>query len=138
MKWYYYKGVIYLDEVFSLQWNFTNKFGDTAYLDTELARKGVWKGYLALDNKNKLDNFSFVWVERDRSYSISNTSSLKPGLTYIKESLRQVYDSPNVDPVFVEFDISQPRLAERYYSIKLSIDWSNRTRQDYFQLGRKL
>ena len=47
-------------------------------------------------------------------------------------------DSPNADPVCVEFEINQPRVAERYYSSNSKIDDSNRTRQDDFQLDRKL
>ena len=47
-------------------------------------------------------------------------------------------DIPNADPVCVEFDINQPRVAERYYSRNSKIDYSNRMRQDDFQLDRKL
>ena len=63
---------------------------------------------------------------------------MKPGLPYARDRLRQVDDSPNVDPVCVEFDINQKRVAERYYSIHTNIDESNSTRQDDFQLERKL
>ena len=44
------------------------------YLDIELARRYLWKGYFALDNNKKLDKFAFVWVDRDWRYFISNTS----------------------------------------------------------------
>ena len=57
---------------------------------------------------------------------------------YARYRLRQVDDIPNADPVHVEFEINQPKLAERYYSRNLKIDESNSTRQDYFQLERKL
>ena len=43
-------------------------------------------------------------------------------------------DSPNANPVCVEFDINQPRVAEIYYSRNLKIDDSNRTSQDDLQL----
>ena len=47
-------------------------------------------------------------------------------------------DSPNSDPVRVEFDIDQPRVDERYYSSNSKIDESNRTSKYDFQLERKL
>ena len=59
-------------------------------------------------------------------------------MPYARDRLRQVYNSPNADPVRVEFDINQPRVAERYYSSNLRIDESNHTSQDDFQLERKL
>ena len=34
--------------------------------EIELARKGLCKGYFALDTKKKLETFSFIWVDRDR------------------------------------------------------------------------
>ena len=37
LKWYNYEDVIDIDELPSLQWNFTNKFGDPVYLNS-----GVW------------------------------------------------------------------------------------------------
>ena len=92
------------------------------------------EGYFDLDNEKKLDKFAFVWFDRYRGYFISNTSSLKPGLAYARDRLRQVDDSPNEDPVCVEFDINQPRVAKRYYSINSKIYEINRTRQDYLQL----
>ena len=59
-------------------------------------------------------------------------------MPYTRDRLIQVDDSPNVDPVCVEFDINQPRVAERYYSRNSNIDASNRMSQDDFQLERKL
>ena len=107
-------------------------------MDIELAQRDLWKGYFAPDNKKKLEIFAFIWVERDRSHFISNTLPLKPGLTYRRYRIINLDDSPNADPVFVEFEINQPRLAEIYYSINLNIDESNCMRQDDFQLERKL
>ena len=64
-----------------------------------------------------MDKFAFIWVDRDLKYFIYNTSSLKPGMPYARNRFRKLYDSPNADPVRVEFEINQPRFAERYYSI---------------------
>ena len=85
-----------------------------------------------------MEKFAFIWVDSERRYLISNTSSLKPGLPYTRDTLRQVNNSTNTDPFCVEFDINKPRVDESYYSRKLKIDDSNRTRQDNFQLERKL
>ena len=85
-----------------------------------------------------MDKFAFVWVDRDRGYFISDTSSLKPGMPYARDRIRQVDDSLNADPVRVEFEINQPRVSEKYYSRNSKIDESNRTRRDDFQLERKL
>ena len=49
-----------------------------------------------------------------------------------------MYDSPNSDPVRVDFDINQPRFAERYYSRNSKIYERNRMRQDDFQLERNI
>ena len=59
-----------------------------------------------------MDKFVLVWVDREQRYFISNTSSLKPGMSYANYRLRQVYDTPNADPVCVEFEINQPRVDE--------------------------
>ena len=71
-------------------------------------------------------------------YFIYNTSSLKPGIPYARDSLRHVDDSPNADPFCTEFEINQPIVVERYHYINSKIDGSNRTRQDDLQLERKL
>ena len=104
----------------------------------EIARRGLWKGCFSLDNEKKLDKFDFVWVDLDQRYFISNTSYLKPSIIYARDSLILVDDSLNADPVCVEFEINLPRVAERYYSRNSKIDESNRTKQDDFQLERKI
>ena len=90
---------------------------------------GLWKGYFDLDNEKKLNKFAFVWVDRDRRYFISDTSYLKPVMTYAGDNLIKVDNSPNVDPVRVDFDINQKMVSERYYSINSKIDESNHTRK---------
>ena len=116
----------------------TRGLGMTKTFEIELARRGLWKVYFALDNKKKLDKFDFIWVDRDRMYFISNTSYFKSGMPYERDRLRQLDYSPNADPVCVEFEINQPRVAERYYSINSKVDESNCTGQDDFQLERKI
>ena len=70
---------------------------------------------------------AFVWVDRDRRYFISKTSSLKAGILYATDRLRQVDDIPNIDTVRVESEINQPKVAERYYSSNSNIDESKHT-----------
>ena len=106
--------------------------------EIEPARRGLWKGYFAIDNKKKLEKFAFVWVERDRRYLIYNNSYLKPGMPYARDRLRYLDYSPNADPVRVEFEINQLRVSEIYYYRNPKIDERNCTRQDYLQLEGKL
>ena len=90
--------------------------------EIELTRRVLWKVYFAIDNKKKLNKFSLVCVDRYQRYFIYNTSYLKPGITYARDRLRQLDEIPNADPVFVEFDINKPSVAERYYSRNSKID----------------
>ena len=59
-------------------------------------------------------------------------------MPYARDRIRQLNDSTNADPVRVEFDINQPRLAERYYSRNSNIDEIKRTRQYDIQLEGKI
>ena len=98
----------------------------------ELALRGLWKGYFALDKENKLDKFAFVWVDRYWRYFIFNTSSLKPGMPYSRYRLRNVDTSHDTYLVRVQFEINDPRVTEICYSKNSKIEGSNRTRQDDF------
>ena len=40
--------------------------------EIELARRGMRKGYFALDNKKKSEKFAFVWVDKYQRYFIYN------------------------------------------------------------------
>ena len=85
-----------------------------------------------------MDKFSFVWVDIYRRYLIYNTSSLEPGMQYERERLKHLDDITNVDLVRVKFEINQPGVAEKYYSINSDIDKRNGTIQDDFQFKSKL
>ena len=104
----------------------------------DLARRGLWKGYFALDNEKKLDKSTLVWVDKDQIYFISNTSSLRPGMPYERDKLIRFDDSPHAYTVRVEFGINQPRVSEIYYSVNQKIYESNRTIQDDLQLKRNI
>ena len=64
------------------------------------------EGILSIGNEKNLDKLSFVWFDIYRRYLISNTLSLKTGMSYARDKLRQVDDSPNADPVRVYFEIN--------------------------------
>ena len=59
-------------------------------------------------------------------------------MQYERERLKQLDDIPNVDLVRVKFEINQPGVAEKYYSINSEIDKRNGTIQDDFQFKSKL
>ena len=64
-----------------------------------------------------MDKFALIWVDRYTRYFISNLSYLKPGMPFARDTLRNLYDSPNPYPLPVEFEVNQPWVAEIYYSI---------------------
>ena len=84
--------------------------------EIELARRDLWKGCLYPNNEKKLGKFAFIGVDRHRRYFIYNTSSLKPGIPYAWDSLRQLDGSPNEDTVCVDFDIIQLTVVKMYHS----------------------
>ena len=69
--------------------------------EIDLVCRGMWEGCFAIDNEKKLDKFVFVWFDKDRRNFISNTSSLKPGMSYARYRLIHVDDIPNADPIRV-------------------------------------
>ena len=53
LKWYNYEGVVDLDELPSLQWIFTNKFGDPVYLNS-VVWMSSFDAWLIIYDKKKL------------------------------------------------------------------------------------
>ena len=101
----------------------------------ELRNCGDVKGLVAKDEKGIPKYLSFVWVDRDRRYFISNASSLEPGIPYARNRLRQVV--PGQPPEMVNFAVPQPKAAEIYYSACGKIDQNNRVQQDDIKLEKK-
>ena len=109
------------------------------YLSTvELANKGDYKGVVHIDENTNYKLLSFVWVDRERRYFISNCSSLLPGLPYSRTRWRQVDDlTTGIEPDRLDVTIPQPKCAEIYYEACAMIDRHNRSRQDNLQIERK-
>ena len=107
-----------------------------AYLHTlEFDKRGEWK---VLRNA-KTSMYTFVWVYRNISYSITNTSSLSHGTPYTRVRKRQVLPIESQEtPVRVEFAINQPKAAEMYYNTCGKIDHHNRWRHDTLRLERNV
>jgi hypothetical protein len=111
-----------------------------AYLQAiELSNRGDYEGVVTLGANGQATMIAFVWMDHERRYFVSNTSSLQPGLPYTQNRWRQL--SPpemNEAPVRMELTIPQPKAAELYYFVAGKIDQHNRSRQDNLQLERKL
>ncbi|KAG7351598.1 transposase IS4 [Nitzschia inconspicua] len=58
----------------------------------EQSNRGDHKGLVHLDNDGNPDMMAFVWVDRERRYSISNCSSLVEGDPHVRNRWRQVDD----------------------------------------------
>ena len=116
----------------------TRRYPMKALSEIELVDRGDFRGLVSVgDGSNSL--LAFVWMDRDRRYFISTTSSLANGVPYSRERWRQVdVTTPNAPPERVELTIPQPKAAEIYYSTCASIDQHNRARQDDLMLERKL
>ena len=107
-----------------------------AYLQAlEFDKRGEWKGL-----RNATTSMcAFVWVDCNRRYFITNTSSLSHRTPYTRVQKRQVVPVDSQEPpVRVEFTINQPKAAEIYYSTCGKIDHHNRRRHDTLMLERKV
>ena len=104
----------------------------------EFAERGNRKGLICYDEHGIPELLAFVWMDRDRRYFISNTSSLDEGRPYHRQRWRQVDPAPNAEPERVDLVVPQPKAAEIYYDTCGKIDQHNRHRQDVLQLERKL
>jgi hypothetical protein len=81
----------------------------------------------------KIDMTAVMWLDRERGYFISTTSSVVEGAAYSRTRWRQ---GP-AGPERVTFFVPQPRVDEVYYSACAQIDRHNRCRQDDLMLERK-
>ena len=82
---------------------------------------------------------SFVWMDHERQYFIATAGSLvQAGLPYTHCCWWQVSDEPNAPPQKVNLMVSQPQIAEIYYSTCSAIDKHNRLRQDDLCIEKKV
>lgn len=80
---------------------------------------------------------AFVWVDRERRYFISNSSSLEPGTTIERQRWCQL-DGPEGGAARTTTLTDQPKCVELYYSSCAMIDRHNRCRQDSLGIEKKL
>ena len=111
-----------------------------AYLQQlEFGGRGEWKGVATKDEQGEEKMYAFVWVDRERRYFITNTSSLATGTPCIRERLRQIQPvESNLPPEQIEITINQPMAVELYYGVCSKIDHHNRRRHDGLRLESKL
>ena len=101
----------------------------------EFDKRGEWKG---LRNATT-SMYAFVWVDRNRRYFITNTSSLSHSTPYKRVQKRQVAPIESQEPpARVEFTINQPKAAKMYYNTCGKIDHHNRRCHDTLRLERKV
>ena len=100
--------------------------------------KGDRHGIVSHDAATDTDLLAFVWVDRDRRYLISTTSSLAAGRPCFRKRWRQVDKTPNAPPTLVDVVVAQPEACVVYYSACGKIDQHNRFRQAALQIQRKL
>lgn len=75
-----------------------------------------------------------MWVDRDRRYFISTTSTTMEGKPYKRVRWRQLDDGPSR----VELSVPQPEVCETYYSACAQIDKHNRCRQESLDMEKKV
>ena len=100
----------------------------------EMAAKGE---HNCLVSKGKDDDHSLMalcWLDRERRYFISTTSTTKPGAPIFRTRPR-VRDGRTVR---VEIEIPIPEVCESYYQVCSKIDQHNRCRQDDLNIEKKL
>jgi hypothetical protein len=84
-----------------------------------------------------VDMAAFVWVDRERRYFVSNTSSLQPGNIIERQRWRQL-DSEEGGAARTTTLTEQPKCVELYYSACAMIDRHNRCRQDTLGIEKKI
>ena len=103
----------------------TRRYPMKALSEIELVDHDDFRGLVSVGyGRNSL--LAFFWMDRDRCYFISTTSSLENGVPYTRERWRQVdVTTSDVPPERVKLTIPQPKAAEIYYSTCASIDHHN-------------
>ena len=85
--------------------------------------RGDFRGVVTLHPNGAPSRLAFVWMDRDRRYFISNTSSLAEGAPYIRERWRQVAEvETNEEPQMTELTIPMLKAPEVHYSACGMID----------------
>jgi len=99
-----------------------------------LEERGEHFSYVHTTADGVTDVMAVLWVDRERRYFISSTSTTLPGMPYDRVRWWQVGD----DAERVVVTVAQPQVVETYYPCRAQIDRHNRCLQDDFQLEHKL
>ena len=110
-----------------------------SYLSTLVFQeRGNWSG-VHHRTETGHEMYAFVWVDRERRYFITNTSSLAHGTPYSRVRMRQIAPvESQLPPERMEYTIQQPKAAEIYYGTCAKIDQHNRRRVDTLSIDRKI
>lgn len=100
----------------------------------EMAARGDHQTYVHMGEDGAVDMMAIVWVDRERRFFVSTTSSSAPGTPSERERIRQVGQRSER----VVLTVPQPKAVELYYSCCAHIDRHNRYRQDDLRLEQKL
>ena len=104
-----------------------------------LESKGSRLGVLTNDEPSNTQLCAFVWLDRERRYFISTSSSLAEGAPCRRIRYRQEDDvESNAEPIRKEITIKQPKAVEEYYLGNDKIDQHNRIRQSGLMFERKI
>jgi hypothetical protein len=114
--------------------NSTRKYPMKQLSTTVLANRGDRLSMVCKDANSNVTMMAAVWMDRERRYFISTTSTTLDGSVYNRSRWRQTEEGPQR----VELEVPQPKFAEIYYSAASAIDRHNRCRQDDLMLERKI
>ena len=107
----------------------TKEFLQQYLLTVKLAEKGDIKGVLCIHLTIRYKLLTFVWVNRECYYFISNYYSLSLGFLCTRIRLRQVDDVVTyIEPDRLKITILQPKCVEEYYSSYAIVDRHNCSR----------
>lgn len=88
--------------------------------------------HMNLDGSHRM--MALMWMDRERRYFISTTSSAEEGEPYSRIRWRQLEDGPKR----VKLIVPQPKVCELYYSACAQIDRHNGCRQADLNLEKKV
>ena len=100
----------------------------------ELSERGQHVCMIRKDENNSPSMMAVLWLDRERRYFISTTSTVLDGLPYERIRWRQTENGPQR----LEPNVPQPEVVEKYYAACAQIDRHNRCRQDDLNLEKKL
>lgn len=102
--------------------------------------RGGWEGLFHKGNEEQEadpDMVAFAWVDKNRRYFISTTSSLTKAAPLERTRVRQLVRDCTLPPERMHLSVEQPEASKQYYEYCAKIDQHNRIRQDDLKIERK-